>query len=352
MKRYFLPLVIVLAISLVSTVSFADVSIDGTGTTIDVSSSKYNISITNNTALTYFGMIENYYSKDYNTTDNFNNGYVANYFYIVYRSGGGGGTLNTALPQQRLGAEGCTILENGTIRSSIECSFDDTFDIRWYAYDKYYVGRLITSGFTDAYNEGMQLVMVSEDNDATGGNDRDGLEWVYGSKSVSATNSTIATGTSTYDTFDQTNDGWSSWYGTGSNDLLYGLLTKAMPSGATNYQSFIADIETTGSDYHNQYWYYDNTAPLNTYDEMFTVSVLDAGNNYNPVRDQYLIYTNPAIVTVVQNITYDGFNDREFTYEFTMDDPNTYSLFNITGNSSWRSGGENTIYLMMKILDY
>jgi len=335
---------IILGFMLVSAIPvLADVSIDSTGNYIWVSSSNYNVSVTNNTAFTYYGMIEEFKSLKYSATDIVSGAYIANYIRVGYIQGA---SLYLSQIAEKVTPDKCYIDEDGIYRATVRCEYDGTIKNTWHLYDEYYVGRLTASGYTNKYNEALFPSFIVEDNNATApGYDRGGLHYVYGSK-LGQTDSTTSGTTGNYDTFDDDSLWWTSWYGSSSGDLSIGMIGMPRYPGSTSFYSYQADFEPTGGDDIRHCFYLDGTNIINNRDFMWTISFLDSQTSQSFVQDKYLVYGNPATVSGTTDITYDGFNNASFIYEFSLSEADANSYFNMTGNSNWENT-EEKIYVIV-----
>jgi len=304
------------------------------GTCITVETNKYKVCISNNTSYTSWGYVKDFWSKEYDPNVELSQGYIADYVALVYKP------LITVpisdIISNQVTPTDITILENGSYRVAVEVNWSGQIYIDWYFYNDYYVGRIKTINFAGTYNDGLRILTVVNDTNTTSGYDSYGLHYTGGSK-AGPTDTTTSTSNSVYDVFDQSSNSWVSWYGSTTNDLAFGKIIKAMPSGATDQDSSTIDIETNGSDYFDQFWYSANS--IQNYDDIFTITVLYDGNSNATVKNIYSLHENPATITAVENCTITGFDSKEFIYKIQRNTGKDIK-FNITGNSNWDQGTE------------
>lgn len=312
-----------------------------------INTSEYAVSLGNNDSYTSWGSIRDVYINDYDPAVSPSGSYLAIYPMLYTQSP----ATYEVLPNL-MTTDGSTVLTNGTYQTSVEYNFGsgDVY-LYWYFYEKYFIGRIhITTGYGGStYNDGFRAnVLVCDDTDATAGNDYDTLNWARGTKLTTPTDTTTATTSGSYDTFDYSSTlrGSSTWYGnSSSSDLFLGSILGTMPTGATNYASYAYDAETTGADYTLGVWTYSNWLGTADFDRMWVVVV--PGGYESATKTNQVLYTMryPATIECISgDCSSPSFASQRIIYQATFQDTADKHEFNITGNANWINSVE-TIYV-------
>lgn len=298
----------------------AAVSVTSGTNVINVETSKYLVTLTNNTTDTYHGSVDNIQWKNYGAV----NLAAAQYYDTLwlYRTS----TSTIYLLGSITAPSSSTVVENNTVRAVIRFTYAAAY-IDYYFYEDYYLYRFIDNGISATYDDGLAW-RTRFDAPATAA-ENFGLAWVYGSKAGALQTNLTSTNQDTYDIAASTIS-WTSWYGSGASDLCIGAIQYA-PAGAANLISSNQDLGDGSSD---ELSYSGWALDVNGKDTWVQINTGGKGNTNACGYNAYLLRANAPTFTGVQNYSAMTFNSEKYAYNVTT--TGTQNIrFNVTGNAGW-----------------